>query len=233
MNRNDRWLQAWQNSANLDDAFCTMGRSSYSISDYFKYLSDIAKGLGQIKNTDRLLDMAGGAGYIAMYFSPLFSKVDSFDYAPAMIEKSKKECQGFENINVYVDNLLDLSETKRKAHCYEKIILGGALQYFDDYDDIEKILLHLFNVLKPNGQCIATHNTDLMLKQAHIDSYQRLDWSQDKIEHALIAEEDRFWLDFSKVKKIALALGFKNCQQSKIHADLFQSTHMFDFILTK
>jgi len=233
MNRNARWLDTWQKMANMDDAFCTMGRSAYTITDYFKYLSNIATGLGQINQSDRLLDMAGGAGYIAMYFSPLVAAVDSFDYASDMIKKSKSICSGFNNITPYVDNLLTLDETKAKGHLYNKAVLGGALQLFEDYAEVKLILQHLFDVMTLGGQAIVTHNTDIALKQAHIESYDLLDWSKEKINEALKAEQDRLWMDFQQVKEIALTVGFKECYKQDIHPELFQSSHMFDFVLVK
>jgi hypothetical protein len=177
--------------------------------------------------------MAGGAGYIAMYFSPLVIAVDSFDYASDMIDKSKKECKGFNNITAYVDNLLTLEATKDQGHLYNKAILGGALQYFEDYDEINTVLHHVYSVLTDDAQCIVTHNTDLSLKASHIASYSKLDWPAEKIQQALKGEEDRLWLDFDKVKEIALSVGFTRCEKVAIHPDLFQSTHMFDFIIVK
>ena len=46
-------------------------------------------------------------------------------------------------------------------------------------------------------------------------------------------ENDRFWFDFLTLKEIAYSVGFKKCERISIPNKLFQSSHMFDFILYK
>ncbi|MBO9489050.1 methyltransferase domain-containing protein [Endozoicomonas sp. G2_1] len=232
--RNQFWHEKWEDAAQQPSYFATMGRNSYSISDYFVYLADIVKGLGGVSKHETMLDAAGGCGYLSMYFSPLVKAIDLFDYSISAIERAQQECQNFANINAYQDNLLDFSTTKKKNTQYEKIIVGGVLQYFDNYDEIAAILTNLYMVSASSSRIIVTHNTDLSKKEQHIASYQNLSWSKEKVERAVFEElNHRFWLDFNIIQSIATKIGFTACQLSPINPQLFQANHMFDFYLEK
>jgi hypothetical protein len=232
--RSELWRHRWNETTQLNNPFATMGRSSDSISDYFSYITDIINGLDGVNKSTVLLDAAGGCGYLSMYFSPLVQEVHLFDYSEEAIKRAKIDCKIFDNVHPYVDNLLTLVQTKESNILYHKILLGGALQYFDTYDEIEIILKNLFNVTAANGRIFVTQTTDLSRRDKHIASYQTLDWPEERIKHAIEEElTNRFWIDFSQLKTIAHSVGFKQCQQTKNNPSLFQSTHMFDFYLVK
>lgn len=232
--RSEFWQKRWDNMAKSANQFATMGRSSYSITDYFCYLSDIVKGLDGVDSETELLDAAGGCGYLSMYFSPLVKHIDLFDYAEAAIARAQQECAPFANIHPYVDNLLSLDQTKTMGKKYQKVLVGGPLQYFDNYDEIERILANLFAVTAEGGRVFVSQTTDAAKKDAHIKSYDRLDWSEEE-KRTAIAEEltNRFWIDFNQLKSLAHKVGFSVCEQTEINPQLFQSTHMFDFYLIK
>ncbi|SFC24138.1 class I SAM-dependent methyltransferase [Pseudoalteromonas denitrificans] len=232
--RSEFWQKRWNNMAKQSGHFATMGRSNYSISDYFAYISDLVKGLGNVSPEDTLLDAAGGCGYLSLYFSPLVKEIDLFDYSTEAIKRAKEECKNFNNINAYEDNLLSLNVTKSKNKQYDKILVGGALQYFDSYDELSLILKNIYDVTKRQGRVFVSQTTDLSLKDAHIASYERLDWSNEDKQNAIKEElNHRFWVDYEKLKKIALQLGFSECHKMPINKQIFQSTHMFDFYLIK
>ncbi len=232
--RSSFWQQRWDAMAKQTGHFATMGRSNYSISDYFAYLSDLVKGLGTINEHDVLLDAAGGCGYLSMYFSPLVKQIDLFDYSAEAIKRAKTECQNFHNIEPYEDNLLSLSITKSKKVQYDKVLVGGALQYFDSYDELTQILQNIYDVTKQNGRVFVSQTTDLALKDRHIASYDLLDWSDEDKKTAINEElTHRFWVDYNQLKSIALEIGFSCCEKTPINKQLFQSSHMFDFYLIK
>ncbi|MFT4925434.1 MAG: SAM-dependent methyltransferase [Phenylobacterium sp.] len=235
-NRNQYWQSIWADTVQAASPFATMGRRSYSIADYFIYVADIVAGLGGVKSSDRLLDGAGGCGYISMYFAPLVHHIDLFDYSTEAIAKAVEETKNFSNINAYEDNLLTLENTLVQSNglLYDKVLIGGALQYFDGYDEIKQILQKIYQVTANNGRVFVTHSADIKRKQAHIDSYQRLDWTQVEKDKAIADElTHRLWLDFDEIKNIATEIGFSDCQSVVINSQLFQSTHSFDFFLMK
>ena len=232
--RSEFWQKRWDNMAKSTSQFATMGRSSYTITDYFAYLSDIVKGLDGVDRDTELLDAAGGCGYLSMYFSPLVKSIDLFDYAEEAIKRAKQDCAPFANINSYVDNLLALDHTKSMGKQYKKILVGGPLQYFDNYDEIELILANLFDVTAVGGRVFVSQTTDAAKKDAHIQSYDRLDWTDEEKRSAIEEElSNRFWIDFPRLKTLAHKVGFSVCEQTEINPQLFQSTHMFDFYLIK
>jgi len=107
------------------------------------------------------------------------------------------------------------------------------LQYLNNYSEIDKIFFNLNKLTKKNSKILFTHNPDILKKSIHIKSYKKLTWSKKKIIRSLKNEENRFWIDFKKIKKLALKNGFKIENKLKIDKTLYGNTHMFDFLLYK
>jgi hypothetical protein len=232
--RSELWQSRWDDTVKKENPFATMGRSGATINDYFVYMSDIVKGLDGVDKETILLDAAGGCGFLSMYFSPLAKEIHLFDYSEEAIKRAESTCAEFDNIHPYVDNLLNLKNTKQKNILFKKILVGGALQYFDGYEELKLILQNIYDITADNGRVFLTQTPDLTLRGKHIASYQRLDWPEEKIKEAIKEElTNRFWVDFEQLKTMAIALGFKECQQTINNPSLFQSSHMFDFYLVK
>ena len=87
--------------------------------------------------------------------------------------------------------------------------------------------------MQPKGMAVVTHNPDIRKKEQHIDSYSRLNWDTERIKKGLEMEKKRFWLDVDIIKKIASEIGFSKCYETPINPKLWQSTHMFDFVVEK
>ncbi|MEW6989358.1 class I SAM-dependent methyltransferase [Colwelliaceae bacterium 6441] len=232
--RSELWQSRWDDTVKKENPFATMGRSGATIGDYFAYMSDIVNGLDGVDKNTILLDAAGGCGFLSMYFSPLVKEIHLFDYSEEAIIRANTNCKEFSNIHPYVDNLLKLENTKKKGILFKKILVGGALQYFDDYDELKTILKNIYQVTAQGGRVFLTQTPDLSLREKHIASYQRLDWPEEKIKNAIEEELiNRFWVDYDKLKVIALDIGFTQCEQTINNPSLFQSSHMFDFYLVK
>tara|TARA_B100000508_G_C11405906_1_gene250728 strand:- start:431 stop:940 length:510 start_codon:yes stop_codon:yes gene_type:complete len=169
-----------------------------------------------------------------MYYSPLVRTIDLFDYSEAAINRAKQECQSFSNITAYVDNLLNLTETRKRDRLYSKILVGSPLAYFDNYDEIELILRNLFDVAQEGCRIFIAHTPDLTKRDAHIASYDALDWDEERKSRAIHQElNDRLWIEYNEVERLAQAIGFSDCAETPIHSSLRQSKHMFDFYLVK
>ena len=54
---------------------------------------------------------------------------------------------------------------------------------------------------------------------------------KSKINDALKNENTRLWIDFKKIKKLALQNGFKIKNKIKIDKSLYENNHMFDFLI--
>jgi len=227
------WKKIWNEHAESKNMFVQIGRSSYTPLEFFLMVKDISNALKFEKN-DIVLDAGGGAAWISIAISPFAGKIYLFDYADKMMEKAKENIKHFDNIiEAYVDDIEFMGKTKGLGIAFDKIIISSVLQYFSSYDSIRKILRNIFEVLKNNGKAIVTHNPNIAKKKAHIKSYHCLNWDSKRIQKALEMEEKRFWMDIKKIKEIASKIGFTKCCEVPINSNLWQSTHMFDFLLQK
>ena len=128
----------------------------------------------------------------------------------------------------------NIIHTKEKKIKFSKIIIGSVIQYLNDYEEIACAFDNLFDVLKYKGIIVLTHITDFEKKDSFIKSFQKLDWPINKIESAVHHEDkERFWLNFDTLSELSKKAGFSKCEKKAIPEELFQSTHMFDMVLTK
>ena len=227
------WKKFWNNKA-LQNPLDSAGRSGSSISDLYIYAHDIINGLGGINKKDVILDVGGGAGYLSMMLSPFVKKIYLTDYSSNMIKKASKNTKSYNNIEVYLDNILDLKKTRKKRVKFSKSIVGSVLQCLNDYQEIENIFKYFFLISKKGTRIIFTHNPDLTKKNKFIKSYNKLNWSKKRKKRSITIEKNtRFWIDYKKLKNIAKTIGFSKCKKCKIDNRLFQSSHMFDLVLEK
>ena len=111
------------------------------------------------------------------------------DYAEKMVEKAKELTIHFENIRVEYGDILSMEKVKGRE--YNKFIVGSVLQYLENYHRIETSLNNIFNVMSPKGIDIFTHNPDIREKDVHLSSYNRLNWTKEKISKAIEMEGER------------------------------------------
>jgi ubiquinone/menaquinone biosynthesis C-methylase UbiE len=213
-----------------DNMFVQIGRSSYTPLEFFLMVKDIAKAL-ELRNEDVLLDAGGGVGWISISISPFVKEITLFDYAEEMVNKAREATNHWGNMRVFLDDLLSMEKVKDRK--YNKVIVGSVLQYLENYEQVEKALSNIYDVMSPNARVLLTHNPDIRKKAAHIRSYDRLDWSKERLQKALQTEEMRLWLDIELLKDIASRIGFSKCHETPINPKLWQSTHMFDLLMEK
>lgn len=193
-------------------------------------LTDIINAL-ELQNEDVVLDAGGGVGWVSMCISPFVKEITLFDYAEEMVNKAKEMTERFGNIRVFLDDLLSMKKVRDKR--YNKVIVGSVLQYLDNYEQVNRALSNIYNVMLPKGRAVFTHNPDVRKKEAHIKSYDRLNWSKECLKEALEMEEMRLWLDMGRIEKLARDIGFSKCYETRINPKLWQSTHMFDLVVEK
>lgn len=224
------WKKVWNEGATSNNMFVQIGRSSYTPLEFFLMIKDIGNAL-KFQKEDIILDAGGGVGYVSMCMSPFVKEITLFDYAEEMVNKAKELAKYFGNIRVFLDDLLSMEKVKDKG--YNKVIVGSTLQYLDNYESVERALSNIYDVMLPKGKAIFTHNPDMRKREKHIKSYDKLDWGEERIKEALEMEEMRLWLDINKIKEIASKTGFSKCYEVSINPKLWQSTHMFDFVMVK
>ena len=231
MNSNlEFWKKHWVETSKSDNMFVQMGKSSYTAVDFFLTIDDIVRYM-KFNETDTLLDAGGGAGWVSLSIAPYVKEAFVFDYSEELVEKAKVNILNFHNIQAYVDDLLLFKNTK--ACKFSKIIVGSVLQYFDNYEQIERIFQNLYAALSSGGKAILTLNPDFDLKSAHIASYERLNWDKDRILKSLEIEEKRMWLKVERLDEIASKIGFSKFYTTPISQNLWHSTHMFNYMLEK
>jgi len=227
------WQEFWDKKSEKND-FESMGRSSSSFKELFIYIDSICRALGDISKNDVILDLGGGKGYISMALSPFVEYTVLIDFSNKMVERAISETSSFKNIDVFQDSLPKLKNVRGKSLIFTKIIVGSVLQYLDNYDEIKTSFYNLYNVLEDGGKLFITHNPDLSKKESFLNSYNKLDWTKEKIAAAIEFEEnERFWIDYNILEKEAKSVGFSKCLSLEIPSLLFQSTHMFDLLLIK
>ncbi len=226
------WRNVWNEKALDDNIFVQIGRSSYTPVEFFLMIKDIQKVLN-LKNTDIVLDAGGATGWVSIAISPFVKKVYMFDYSDNMIKRATEYTKNFNNIVVYQDDLLYIENTKKLNVKFDKVIVGSVLQYFNDYNEVEKVIKNIYDVMKNGGKGLFYHNPDVNKKEEYIESYNRLNWGESDIKKALEYENRRLWLDFNKIKDICETIGFKQIKYLKIDENLVQSKHMFDFLVVK
>jgi ubiquinone/menaquinone biosynthesis C-methylase UbiE len=229
-NTREFWRKVWNKKAISKNLFVQIGRSSYTPLEFFLVTKDIVNAL-DLQKEDIVLDAGGGVGWMSMFISPFVKEITLFDYAEEMVNEAKEMTSCFGNIRVFLDDLLNMEKVKDKK--YSKVIVGSVLQYLDNYEQVEKALSNIYDVMLSKSRAVFTHNPDVRKRKAHIKSYDSLNYGKERLREALKMEEMRLWLDINKIKSIVSKVGFLRCYETPINPKLWQSTHMFDFVVEK
>jgi tRNA/tmRNA/rRNA uracil-C5-methylase (TrmA/RlmC/RlmD family) len=224
------WRKTWNHAALSDNMFVQIGRSSWTPLEFFLMMRDATKAL-DLQNGDIVLDAGGGAGWMSISMSPFVKEITLFDYAQEMVNKARASASFFGNIRVFWDDLLKIEKVNDKK--YTKVVVGSVLQYLENYEQVTTALSNIYDVTSSNAKALFMHNPDLRTKEKHIKSYDRLNYSKERLEQALVIEEKRLWFDINKIETIAAKIGFSKCYETPINSKLWQSTHMFDFVVEK
>jgi ubiquinone/menaquinone biosynthesis C-methylase UbiE len=220
------WLEMWNQRAHSDTMY---GRDSWSFADFCLLLHDMSRAVG-FSCCDTVLDAGGGTGAVAMALAPFVKHVTLFDIGCDILAKARQDTASFENIEVFEDDVMEMRNITRT---YSRVIVGSVIQYLNSYDDVFQTLRQVRRCLETEGKALFTHNPDLSQKEAHLASYSRLQWEPTRLRAALEIEERRLWVDKETFSEMALELGFKRSYETPIHPTLWQSTHMFDWVLER
>ena len=223
------WRKLWNQHATSDNMFVQIGRSSYTPLEFALAVRDICKAL-DFEKEDSVLDAGAAVGWISMFISPFVKKIVLFDYAEEMVNKAKELTVYFDNIKVECDDILFMRKIDGK---FTKVIAASVLQYLENNEQVTTALSNIYDVMVPGGKAIFAHHPDLKKKEAHLESYNRLDWDEDKMKRSLGMEEKRLWFDIAEISEMASKIGFTKCYELPINTKLWQSTHMLDFVVER
>jgi len=224
------WKTLWNERAESDDIFEQAGRSSCTPLDFFVLIHGISKTL-ELGKEDVVLDAGGGTGSISMCISPFVKEVTLFDYAEKLVNKAKESTAHFNNIRVMHDDLISMDKVGDKK--YTKVIVGSVIQYLEGIEQVETSMRHIYDVMLPGSIAVFIQNPDIRKQEAHINSYSRLGWDEERIQKSLEWEKKRLWFDIDEIRKIAKRAGFAECEEVPINPKLWESTYMFDFKVKK
>jgi ubiquinone/menaquinone biosynthesis C-methylase UbiE len=216
----------WNQRAASDTMY---GRDSWRFAEFCLLLRDITRAVGFVPD-DTLLDAGGGTGAVAMALSPFVRHITLFDLGSEVVAKAREDTASLGNIEVFEDDVIVM---RRITRTYTRVIVGSVIQYLDSYDDLYQVLVQVYRHLEPGGKAMLTHNPDHTRRDEHLASYKRLQWEADRLSAALEVEARRFWVDKGKLSDMALDIGFERSHETPIHPKLWQSTHMFDWVLEK
>jgi ubiquinone/menaquinone biosynthesis C-methylase UbiE len=213
----------WDAKAQTDNYFAQTGRAnSFTMYQFLLFIQDVNNSLKLCK-TDTLLDAGGGPGWTAFHLAPFVSEVTMFDYSHEMVRKAQEQTKAFDNVTVFQDDILTMASIKEP---YSKVLVGSVLQYLNNMDEVKQALRNVYRVMEPGGIALFTHNPDLTKKESHIANMPQTTESLKK-------ENERLWIDPQEMMYASLKAGFSECLIKQINPLIWQSGHMFDFVIVK
>ena len=215
------WFDLWQNKGKSSDFLIQTGRgNSFNLDRFILFMQDVNHAL-DLQKTDVLLDAGGASGWISLWLLPFVKSVTMFDYSKEMIIKAQRQTAGFDNITVFQDDILNMTKVSGK---YSKVLVGSVLQYLDSMEQVKTAMKNIYNVMDDGGIALLTHNPDITKQGRHFNTYKDEipDW-----------EHKRLWLDIQEIYYAAMKIGFKGCKKTPINPLIWQSSHMFDFVVIK
>ncbi|MDD5639056.1 MAG: class I SAM-dependent methyltransferase [Candidatus Pacebacteria bacterium] len=116
----------------------------------------------KLKNSDVILDVGCGSGFLVDYIKDDVKKYVGIDTSPAFIKEAKKTHQNIENIKFFNENIEN--HTKRNLK-YDKVFLFDITEHLTD-KELVSILICCSKILRNNGVVyIHTPNKNYFLEQ--------------------------------------------------------------------
>ena len=138
------------------------------------------------KPTDRLLDIATGAGHVALNFAPFVNEVVALDLTPSMLEQVTRQAaeKGFTHVKT---QLAPAEDMPFPDESFEIVTVRLAPHHFSD---VPKFLQEVTRVLKPYGKFLLVDTTvpdddeldrvinhlELLRDPSHVRNYRVGEW---------------------------------------------------------
>jgi len=101
-----------------------------------------------ISPSDEVLECACGTGMLSAVIAPHCKTLIATDFSRKMLEKTKKKCAVYPNVEVREANILSLDYPDG---CFDKVVAANVIHLLDEP---EKALSELARVCKPSGTLI-------------------------------------------------------------------------------
>lgn len=103
---------------------------------------------GLISESDEVLECACGTGMLSTVIAPRCKKLVSTDFSEKMLEKTKKKCAGYANVELRKADILSLDEPDGS---FDKVVAANVIHLLDEP---EKALSELARVCRQDGTLI-------------------------------------------------------------------------------
>jgi ubiquinone/menaquinone biosynthesis C-methylase UbiE len=164
---------------------------------------DALDGLVKLVNptsTDELLDIATGAGNVALAFAPYVARSVAFDLTPSMLQQTLKTAseRGLGNVET-VQGLAE--EMPFEANSFDIVTVRLAPHH---YADIQKAVNEMARVVRPGGKVLVVDTTvpeddvldkeineiELLRDNSHVKNYRPSEWRTMVEAAGLIVESE-------------------------------------------
>ena len=114
-----------------------------------KVYTNIGKAVAEsIRKTDDVLECACGTGAISVWIAGACKSLIATDYAPNMLRRAKKKCDGFPNVRF---EKADITKLNYQDASFDKVVAGNMIHLLPEP---QKAMAELARVTKSGGQMI-------------------------------------------------------------------------------
>lgn len=222
------WTSFWDVKSGSDTDFQATGRGLMDIVGFLATIREIAGALN-LGPDDHLLDVGCGTGIVALTLSPFVRSIHGLDISPRMIERARRNAEGFGNVEFSEGSILDLSAAPGP---FTKVLSYSVLQYLPGEAEVARAFAALAGVLPPGGVALYAANPD----PAHRAEYEAVavEHCQDEAERKRTLEtiDAALWVGPERMVELAAQAGL-SARALPIHRQIWQHFYMYDLVLRK
>jgi ubiquinone/menaquinone biosynthesis C-methylase UbiE len=221
------WKRMWNAVAFGNDPYDQMGRVGWTLPHFVSLIAELTR-QAQLGPTSRVLDLGGGAGWVAASLSPFVAQVTVVDFAEAQLARAAAAVGSglFPNMTVRPGDVRALSGIP--DHSVNRVLCVGVLQYLESVDDVRAALAAISRVLEPGGLALVGHNP-VIAKRAAWTAAHEASW--DEKRRAL--EAQRLWFDAGVLEQLAAENGLQDYRELPIHPMFPGAEFMNSCVLSK
>jgi len=219
------WKRMWNAVAFGNDPYDQMGRVGWTLPHFVSLIAELTR-QAKLGPDSRVLDLGGGAGWVAASLSPFVEQVTVVDFAEAQLARAAAAVGSglFPNMAVRRGDVRNLDGIP--AGSMNRVLCVGVLQYLDDLDAVSAALGAVYRVLEPGGLAFVGHNP-VTAKRAQWTAAHQDGW--DDARKAL--EAHRLWFDEGALEQLAKGQGLTGYRELPIHPMFPGSEFMSSFVV--
>jgi len=116
------------------------------------YTMLLEKSAKYLEPNSRVLDFACATGIYAFEFADKVKEIEAFDTSPGMISYAEKEAESLNHDNITF-SCTTIFDERYKEETFDLIVAYNILLYFDD---VEKVLNRMKDLLNPGGKILTS-----------------------------------------------------------------------------